>query len=677
MQKIIKSVLSIVFGAFVACDVAALGVSQVLLPLSSGEIKLGEWNRNFDGGLSIANAYHVPLVVFFGGLSCGKCEELQRACLTDEFVSWQEKNKMVMIFTTDNSNAKNFAIPENSSGFPFMAVYWNRDDAVPEKNSAYYLTFNGRDGEMPVKEGTLANQFIKSIEMVTAGYVYDASLDISERAEMLYAEPVTTKLNYDLFLFTTIDSSPAFPPQKIYNVSDAYKIVMKKVSGKLPTGIKLTCEAGFVKLSGTAKTAGTYTYQFALHQNRLGVDHAGPTITLNFSIAAANDVAAGGCALLGKLVKTTVPLYLEEGENRVLKGVLELNLTAQNKIQAKYYGMSRSPISFGGGWSTIADGTARASLKATGGQELVLALGGAGSLTADVTDPAYDAALSSGAPLTIGIGSYASAFGGTYTVSLAELSATSGTGCGFVVVKRIAKNGRAQWLGVLPNGQNVSGNAFVTLDGDGNAVLPVFKYSGRDYIAAPLKIRPGIGEQDEPRAVVGCAGTLARWGHHAAPVSVHDCMARGSWYGKSPKLDECCYQQFSANVLTLSAVTDGFTSARYGAVATAPSGDVQVTTDKISLVERTPDLKISFTKATGIFKGSMKVAMASGAVTAKFAGVVIPGWHDCNCSPQDFSDPFHIDVSQPFAVGAAWFADTEGGASAKRGFTVKIDEKAY
>ncbi len=676
MQRIAKFVLSAVVAAFAACDAVALGISPVLLPVSSGEIRLGEWNKNFDGGLAIANAYHVPMVVFFGGLSCGKCEDLQRACLTDEFVSWQANNKMVMIFTTDSSNAKKFAIPENSSGFPFMAVYWNRDGAVPEKDSAYYRTFNGRDGEMLVKEGALANQFVKSIETVTGEYVYDASLDISAHAEMLYADPVTTKLNYDLSLFTTVDSASAFPPQKIYNVSEAYKIVMKKVSGKLPTGVKLTCESGFVKLAGAPKSAGTYVYQFALHQNRLGVEHVGPTITLNFSVAAANNAEAGGCAVLGKAMKATVPLYLDEGGCQVLKGILELNLTAQCKISAKYCGLSRSTISFGGSWSAIADGVAQASLKAKSGQKLELTLDGSGSLAAEVADPAYGAELSSCAPLTIGSGAYASAFSGVYTVSLAELSAASGTGCGFIVIKSISKNGKAQWMGVLPNGQNVSGRAFVTLDGDGNAVLPVFKHAAKDYVAVPMRIRPGAGALDEPRAVIGCAGTLARWGHHAAPVSVHDCMVRGSWYGKSPKLDECCYQQFSANVLTLSAVTDGFTSVRYGTVASAPSGGVEVTTDKISLVERMPELKISFVKATGMFKGSMKVAMSSGSVTAKFAGVVIPGWHDCNCSPQDLSDPFHIDVSQPFAVGAAWFADTEGGISAKRGFMVKIDEKA-
>ena len=160
--------LGVLFSAVLSlCGTAVGALSQTatLLPVSKGALNLGEWNSNFGGALAVADAYHVPLLVFFGGLSCGKCEDLQRACLTEEFLAWQNGHKMLMVFTTHNGNgnASGFAKPLSSSGFPYMAVYWNRGGSAPAKDSEYYRAFNGRDGEMLVKGGSLAEQLIGSI----------------------------------------------------------------------------------------------------------------------------------------------------------------------------------------------------------------------------------------------------------------------------------------------------------------------------------------------------------------------------------------------------------------------------------------------------------------------------------------------------------------------------------
>ena len=70
---------SFAVGLFLAVTTAAqadLRMSETLLPVSKGALALGEWNNNFNGALAIADSCHVPLFVFYGGLSCGKCEEL-------------------------------------------------------------------------------------------------------------------------------------------------------------------------------------------------------------------------------------------------------------------------------------------------------------------------------------------------------------------------------------------------------------------------------------------------------------------------------------------------------------------------------------------------------------------------------------------------------------------------
>ena len=656
----------------------ALSLSPRILPVSDGVLTLGEWNSNFDGARAVADAYNVPLLVFYGGLSCGKCEELQRACLTEEFLTWQASRKMLFVFTTNNSrgDASGFARPEESTGFPFMAVYWNRSGEMPQKNSDGYRTFNGRDGEMLVKGGTLANQLIGSIEAVAGDYDFTRKPDISANAELLYVQPVTTRIGYSISLFTGLDAANALEPQKVYNLKESGKPKLKKVSGDLPKGVKLVYDGGFLKLSGAAKTAGSRTYVFSIQQKSNGVLHVGPDITLDFDVIAANDASRGGCAMLNQALKATVPLFSQEASGKVMKGTLDLVATARNMVRAKYVGLGNAKSSFSGKWSRIDGGVARAELEA-GGRRLTVELEGDGAVRAVFADPSFAEPLTSLDGLKVGTGSFASAFGGCFTVSLAESSGQSGTGCGYLCIKKVTPAGKVSWSGMLGNGQNVSGSAFAMVDSSGCGNVAVFKCSSKDYVAMALKIRPNDSSSENQRAVVTCEGTVPRWAHHVAPASVHDCMARGSRYSKGLALDECCASQFSATPLTLSAVTDGFTSGRYGAVASSPTADVTVTADRLTLATGASDVKMTFAKATGVFKGSMKVAFESGAATVKFAGVVIPGWHDCGCAPIDTSDPFRIDASQPFAIGTAWFADSEGGVAAKRGFTVKIDEKAY
>ena len=85
-RLLVRSIaVALVIGGFVA--EGALVQTARLLPVSDGELKLGEWNSNFSGALAVADAHAVPLLVFFGGLSCGRCENLQKACLTDECVA--------------------------------------------------------------------------------------------------------------------------------------------------------------------------------------------------------------------------------------------------------------------------------------------------------------------------------------------------------------------------------------------------------------------------------------------------------------------------------------------------------------------------------------------------------------------------------------------------------------
>lgn len=547
--------------------------------------------------------------------------------------------------------------------------------------------FSWADGESGVRQAKIALRDNPSetsnqtfvLGLVAVGGTEASSVDSDTLAVTLCStdKPVLPQAEYTVPIFTTLDAAAALDAQTVFNVQDGQKVKVKGVSGKLPAGIKLVCTDGAVVLSGSAKKAGTYTYSFVLEQKRGSETVVGTETTITFVVAEASNVAAGGNALLGKKINATLPLYAEEaGGVRALKGTLDVSLSAKNKITAKYCGLAGKKISIKGGWATMADGLVESGvLSGRTGQTLRIVLDAAGRIAAELDDPAAGLKLSSGEPLKVGVGSYASAFVGTYTASLIELSADDPAGDGYIVLKSLSANGKAKWSGALANGQSVSGSAFVTIDGDGNAVLPLLKRASKDYLAAAVRIRPNGKSLYFPRAMKTCANTVARWAHVANPATTHDCEIRGSYYDRDGVLDECCYTQFFKTNLLLSAGLDGFASATRGAVKTVASGEVRVHPSSLELLEKSSDLKMSFNKRTGVFKGTMKISFERGYVKGKFAGVVLPGWHDCGCEgPPDPADPFGIDVSQPFARGAVWFSDTLNGAAATRGAVVTIDE---
>ena len=508
-----KSGLCILFSAVLSlCGMAEGGLSQtaVLLPVSKGVLTPGEWNSNFRGALAVADAYRIPLLVFFGGLSCGKCEDLQRACLTDEFLAWQNSHKMLMVFTTHNGNgdASGFARPEKSIGYPFLAVYWNRNGSAPAKNSEYYRTFNGRNGEMLVKGGSLAEQLIGSIESVVGEYDFSSLPDISARAEWLYQNPVTTRVSYDVDLFTGLDAAGALAPQAVYNLKGSTKPKLKKVSGKLPNGVKLSYVNGKVALSGKAKKAETCTYVFSIQQKRNGVLFAGPEISLLFNVVSANDASQGGCAMLGKVLKATVPLLSAGEGDRAVAGVLEFSATARNKVRAKYTNLSRANATFSGAWSTIDDGTARTTLVFSG-KRLTIELAGDGRIKAVLSDPSLSAPLESPDGLKVGVGSHAAAFAGSYAVDLSGKSGGDTAG-GSINIKKITAAGKVNWNGVLGNGRRISGTAYAMQDVDGGCVIPIFKVKAKNYLTAALRISPGASE-NAPREVAPYGGTKVAW----------------------------------------------------------------------------------------------------------------------------------------------------------------------
>lgn len=488
-------------------------------------------------------------------------------------------------------------------------------------------------------------------------------------------KPTLPKTEYAIPAYATFDAASAIAPQKAYNV-DGGKVTIKKVNGKLPSGVKLVYEDGSVKLSGSPTKTGTYSYTFTLQQKQGRETKVGPEITMAFDVASPSDVAAGGNVLLNKAVSATLPLYEEVDGARQLAGIIEYTITKKNVIKAKCQFLEKKSVTFKGRWATMTGGAVETdALFAKDGRWLRLSMNPDGAMTAVLANPVKGTVYSTFGTLRAGEGSFAAPYAGYYTVALREKASDDPMGDGYILIKAIGANGKAKWSGVLANGQSVSGTSTITRDDAGNAVLPILKYKSGDWIALSLKVRPNGSSLAFPRAVLLCDGTVGRWSHHVAPASLHYVEARGCWYDKKNALDQCCALQFFGTELLLTAATEGYRSEAYGDAPPSPAVDVIVLPDNLKLEGGQGDVKMKFLMKTGVFSGSMKLAFSGKKVTAKYKGVVIPGWHDCFCELPDPSDPYRIDVSQPFAVGAVWFSDKVGGKSVKRGFLVKIDER--
>ena len=69
------------------------------LPVSKGELVLGEWNRDFNKTKAFADSNHVPMVLVWANPGCSNCEKFEKNVLvTDEFKTWMAERQLVMSF---------------------------------------------------------------------------------------------------------------------------------------------------------------------------------------------------------------------------------------------------------------------------------------------------------------------------------------------------------------------------------------------------------------------------------------------------------------------------------------------------------------------------------------------------------------------------------------------------
>ncbi len=163
------------------CAFAALGAVALhgatadggLVYSTAADFKMGEWNSRFNAIKAKADADNVPLVAFWANPGCSMCKKLETALNTSEAYAWQRKTGCYFAFgygtgSDDAKKCKAFAKGGNTQ-FPYIAVYWKQGLRGNAKKTAEKLV--GRSGMMTVKSGSLADQFMKTVEHWLDGWV--------------------------------------------------------------------------------------------------------------------------------------------------------------------------------------------------------------------------------------------------------------------------------------------------------------------------------------------------------------------------------------------------------------------------------------------------------------------------------------------------------------------------
>ena len=153
---------------------------------------LGRWFCRYNDGKSYAKSHNTPMVVVWANTGCGYCQTFESSVGGASAVkTWAENHGYVMIFALNgedgngrgmNASDVNAAFKFASSGqngeYPLIGIWWPKNPKTGKEVKAW---FTGRTGKMPITSGTLAQQFMDSVD----SYVGD------------YAKPQTYKVTFN------------------------------------------------------------------------------------------------------------------------------------------------------------------------------------------------------------------------------------------------------------------------------------------------------------------------------------------------------------------------------------------------------------------------------------------------------------------------------------------------
>jgi hypothetical protein len=450
-------------------------------------------------------------------------------------------------------------------------------------------------------------------------------------------------------------------------------ISMTRLSGTVPSGITAVYDktAGALKLAGVPQRAGTSTAVYQVSETRAGRRVAGGVVQVTVTVSALGSVNAAAT----NTISGAEGAVLDTNEPARVAGVLTYSVTSTGRATAKYRSR-KGTVSFSGdNWSACdSQGVLTAGMW-NGSYGLAVQLTSEGGLTARVIDPAYAYPLTATlvAPAWSAVNP-AAAYQGYYTVILSPSVATGGLaplGHSFMTVSLTStatKSGRVTYAGYLADGTPYSGSAILQPHVGGTAQMTVFASNAKYTLAGVFIIAPDAPETylTYPSAVTACEGVKPYWSSVSGYEETTFDIALevfGGYYNSADSLLDYYDQYEGGGPMRLMAVGDVPESVYYGTATVLPFVDVAVSDSALWLAggAATPaGITFYFSKATGIFRGSMRLPFAlpgkTSTVWASYAGVLLPGWLGAECQTGCTDNEGELPP-KPFGMGSYWYRD--------------------
>lgn len=379
-----------------------------------------------------------------------------------------------------------------------------------------------------------------------------------------------------------------------------------------------------------------------------------------------------------KSIRGAEGAVVDMGDCPRVTGVLTFSVTRSGWATVKYRTPDKT-VSFStkNFWTTFDGSGVLTSVFSTGAYRLVLQMPSVDEAYAIITDPDFAHPLT--ASLAIAPWSTvnpATDFLGYYTVALVPEAVEGNhapTGFSYMTIllkATSAKTGKVTYAGKLADGTGYSGSAVLQPFADGSARLVIFTRSGKHHLCGLLSITsPAKGANEgAPGAVTACGGIQPYWSYAGAHAETSFDMAldvSGLYYNRENDLKDH-FDRYTAGGTT-AVMASGVVpeSAAYGVATALPFLPLAVSGETLKIqpgASNPTRTSLSVNRATGIFRGSIKLPFVNAAgrtktVAATYAGVLLPGWLpdegcDLGCGDTDTGVP-----EIPLGLGAYRFRD--------------------
>ena len=466
---------------------------------------------------------------------------------------------------------------------------------------------------------------------------------------------------------------------------DVSKVSVAKIAGSLAPGLSWEFDpdegdAGAVLISGTPSKAGEYAAVFQVSE----ADVPGGTVTVAVNVedpATAKDKDTP--AVNPYLAVTRTIQNVMVISNDCLIGLMTVTVPPSGRLSAKYRPLMGDALSLmSTNWSDCASGDYTAELdpvtEDAAEYGLTVTAKADGAIEVKFTNSVET--LECIVPTDEWSGENpAKSWEGYYTVSLPVVAAVTETlplasGAGYVTLRmstaQAVKSGKMAYAGVLPDGQAFSGISVLASVGK-DALLPVVWGTGVNRFSAVFVLNQSA---DKFRAVWPHRSVKPYWLHGQVSAPSASYASQLDIYGTLYTADSilnieaCCLDTFKTHYLTFFALPGELQHCDRFERGDPVAWNTNSTTvfvrqkdgnTKITLLDREAakannGLTLSFNPSSGIVSGSLTLDFVASSVTARYRGVVLPGWgvgEGCGeCTDSDAT-------KRPFISGTCWFND--------------------